>query len=712
MTSRRKSRRVEVLQEVQGDVRRSPRLRERYSRERSEGASSLTVMYTATSRQGLSGYLRQKELEEQNGSILNESGQSVPSYFDLGQDNAASKHAGETEMGYLLHYSPDTPDPQHLYGLDGSEDEEDGAEQRYHERPGIPSTPSATRGSSGVVGWMVSGMMGLLFRLGSLLYLAATAILCLDVIILHRCYLVLTAITCWSSHAAAKPWLRFWILPVVLCSLVAALIGGGLVPVTEESPQYNITNIDVTKLHSELLSSIKSTLSEDVRRHVEEHMDKVVKQWVEKRIKTELDLTNTALNELKTNFTVEILRMQTDMMAELEKRLGEVWNQTQSTYITSTVMMQTLQVQIEQHLDTAKQQWMKLIEQDISTVTGFVNQLRDDVEKKDQYYSEQLLSLEKLIGSNNSTITETLLQLISDLQASATTVAGLTSGVESQSRQLASLEVEVRRVSVAVEEVSENLTRRLEEVEGAGLSDEDMARVFAEEMDKSVENTSSVLWVWLSKELKKVVQEREIPASGLTKMDVIELIKIALHKYSADRIAKFDFALENSGGGVVHSSNTYPPALETYRVMGVPLWTVPSCPKTIIQPGVHPGDCWAMDGTSGYALIRLKEAVAVTGVTVEHIPKELTPSGSLSSAPKEFRILGKNETEHVTEGDVLGEFTYSIDSIPIQEFPVEDNGKAYTHILFDFLSNHGNEFYTCVYRVRVHGYPVDTQVHS
>ena len=57
----------------------------------------------------------------------------------------------------------------------------------------------------------------------------------------------------------------------------------------------------------------------------------------------------------------------------------------------------------------------------------------------------------------------------------------------------------MRRVSVAVEEVSENLTRRLEEVEGAGLSEEDMARVFAEEMDKSVENTSSVLWVWLSK---------------------------------------------------------------------------------------------------------------------------------------------------------------------------------------------------------------------
>ena len=44
----------------------------------------------------------------------------------------------------------------------------------------------AAGGSSGVVGRMVSGVMGLLFRVGSLLYLAATAILCLDVIILHR----------------------------------------------------------------------------------------------------------------------------------------------------------------------------------------------------------------------------------------------------------------------------------------------------------------------------------------------------------------------------------------------------------------------------------------------------------------------------------------------------------------------------------------------
>lgn len=67
--------------------------------------------------------------------------------------------------------------------------------------------------------------------------------------------------------------------------------------------------------------------------------------------------------------------------------------------------------------------------------------------------------------------------------------------------------------------------------------------------------------------------------------DVNELIQAALLRYSADRIAKFDFALENSGGSVIVNkcSKTYPPALATYSVMGIPLWSIPSSPKAIIQ---------------------------------------------------------------------------------------------------------------------------------
>ena len=89
-----------------------------------------------------------------------------------------------------------------------------------------------------------------------------------------------------------RPLLRFWILPVVLFPLVAILIGmkcllfgkymcytcihvagGGLVPL--DSSRYNITNSELSKLHSTLTASLRSTLSLDVHHHVEEHMDKV-----------------------------------------------------------------------------------------------------------------------------------------------------------------------------------------------------------------------------------------------------------------------------------------------------------------------------------------------------------------------------------------------------------------------------------------------------
>ena len=84
-----------------------------------------------------------KELEQQNASILNESGQSVPAYFDLGQDDTASRHSGNcapvalvcvqcVNLPPVVHHTIaghsreeidavsgqpfGTPDPQHLYG--------------------------------------------------------------------------------------------------------------------------------------------------------------------------------------------------------------------------------------------------------------------------------------------------------------------------------------------------------------------------------------------------------------------------------------------------------------------------------------------------------------------------------------------------------------------------------------------------------------------
>ena len=58
---------------------------------------------------------------------------------------------------------------------------------------------------------------------------------------------------------------------------------------------------------------------------------------------------------------LQITKVQEDAMEELERRLSEVKDQTGATYITETVMLQTMKTHIQQHIDSAKQQWMKLV---------------------------------------------------------------------------------------------------------------------------------------------------------------------------------------------------------------------------------------------------------------------------------------------------------------------------------------------------------------
>ena len=99
--------------------------------------------------------------------------------------------------------------------------------------------------------------------------------------------------------------------------------------------------------------------------------------------------------------------------------------------------------------------------------------------------------------SNNNSITAALLQLITELEASSAAIASLTSGAVSQDSQLAVLKAEISQLSSVDEEERMRVVKRLEELEAAGLSREDMARAFEEEMKKNLETNTGVLWVWL-----------------------------------------------------------------------------------------------------------------------------------------------------------------------------------------------------------------------
>jgi len=195
-----------------------------------------------------------------------------------------------------------------------------------------------------------------------------------------------------------------------------------------------------------------------------------------------------------------------------------------------------------------------------------------------------------------------------------------------------------------------------------------------------------------------------------------------------------DYALESQGGSVLFSSDTYcSSSAGLYSIFGIPIWYSCSSPREVIQPDVHPGKCWSMQGGSGYVTIKLSMPIILEAVSIEHIPKKVSPTGNLDTAPRDFTVLGKQK--RARDADIkLGSFSYYVGGHALQKFVVkpqkctlkakgknggEDDEKArenqdicskdglkiFRIITLKINSNHGNKDLTCIYRFKVHGYP-------
>ncbi|XP_076151209.1 SUN domain-containing protein 2 isoform X1 [Alosa pseudoharengus] len=191
---------------------------------------------------------------------------------------------------------------------------------------------------------------------------------------------------------------------------------------------------------------------------------------------------------------------------------------------------------------------------------------------------------------------------------------------------------------------------------------------------------------------------------AITVQDVEQIVHRALSLYRADGIGMADYALESSGASVINTrcSETYRTRSACLSLFGFPLWYHSESPRTVIQPELYPGKCWAFRGGEGFLVIALSYPVRITHVSLEHLPKVLSPTGRIDSAPRSFAVYGmSNEHE---EGTALGTFTYDQNGEPVQTFklpaPVRD---AYRMVELRILSNWGHPEYTCVYRFRVHG---------
>lgn len=248
-----------------------------------------------------------------------------------------------------------------------------------------------------------------------------------------------------------------------------------------------------------------------------------------------------------------------------------------------------------------------------------------------------------------------------------------------------------------------------------------------------------------------------------------ELTSGAVEEHPADALEKPDFALYNAGGRVIPEL-TFTDYFQHKHDIGSKGWPkrllatllhsrapVIRLAEKAIQPSMHAGDCWAMNGSLGQIGIRLIRSVVVTAVTIEHVdPRVALDKGS---APREIEVWsliaplegcdgygssGRQGYKEFHQSPVKGTwwkegspcpgasqltaFEYKSSTqygshkhqldqrhkethrhVPSlrQTFsiPLSRQKAASRGLVLKINSNWGHPEFTCLYRVRVHGYP-------
>ncbi|KAG2048610.1 hypothetical protein BDR06DRAFT_864716, partial [Suillus hirtellus] len=132
-------------------------------------------------------------------------------------------------------------------------------------------------------------------------------------------------------------------------------------------------------------------------------------------------------------------------------------------------------------------------------------------------------------------------------------------------------------------------------------------------------------------------------------------------------------------------------------------------PEVAISPGLNASNCWPMNGSSGAIGISVARDISPQSITVEHVPRHLSLDSR--SAPKHLEVWSpvldgmSDETKGMTTCFVfLSEMFYDVLSVDhIQNFPLQQQFSHIPVIIIVVKSNWGNENFTCLYRIRVHG---------
>lgn len=211
----------------------------------------------------------------------------------------------------------------------------------------------------------------------------------------------------------------------------------------------------------------------------------------------------------------------------------------------------------------------------------------------------------------------------------------------------------------------------------------------------------------LREELKTLIQSSH---EQISFQKIEEYVNKTFYLYNADKTGMTDFASEAVGGSILFTRCTevYTENSRWFTVFDVPISRLTVSPRVVIQGTVQPGNCWGFKGDKGDLFIKLAAKITPTSFSIEHIPKELSLTGVIDSAPQNFTVYGYSNVEEISDDNrlLLGNFRYDNNSKSTLQFfnaqKTYDNTPVRV-IELKIESNAGNKDYTCLYKFRVHG---------
>ncbi|XP_074842121.1 SUN domain-containing protein 3 [Carettochelys insculpta] len=203
--------------------------------------------------------------------------------------------------------------------------------------------------------------------------------------------------------------------------------------------------------------------------------------------------------------------------------------------------------------------------------------------------------------------------------------------------------------------------------------------------------------------IREALEGSEI--KGVTTWTVKRMLNKVLEKLDEDQVQMPDYALKSSGASIVQSRTTrsYRHNRGKFFWLSFPMLVFVKSPEVILQPKNYPGDCWPFPGSQGETVIKLAVEIIPRAVTMEHISKKISPTGEISSAPKDFTVYGLKE-EDEEQGTFLGQFIYDHEGDLFQTFQLKNELSEFMrYVKLKVMNNWGHPEYTCIYRFRVHG---------